>query len=292
MNFYERMLNYIFNHFGKLMPDKLLIKIRYRVIFHRNLDLKHPKTFNEKIQWLKLYDRKVIYHEMADKYKARLFVENRVGAEYLIPLLGRWDGVDEIDFEALPSKFVLKCTHDSQSIIICHDKKKLNKGETKERLNKALYTDYAKLGREWAYKGIKPSIIAEALLVDESGNDLKDYKVFCFNGKPQFIQVDYDRFTYHKRRLYTIQWQRMEAKITYYDDLERKIARPVCLDKMLELSEKLAEETYFLRVDWYVVKEQIYFGEMTFYPGCGFEPITPDSFDAEWGKMLDLPEKN
>lgn len=287
-SFYERVLNYIVNHFGHRLSDRWLIRIRYRVIFHRRLHLKHPKTFNEKIQWLKLNDRKPLYHTMADKYDARAFVAEKIGEQYLIPLLGHWDTAQEIDFSKLPEQFVLKCTHDSQSIVICHDKEKLNETEACEQLQKALSTDYSVLGREWAYKGIKPTIVAEELLVDESGNDLKDYKVFCFNGVPRFIQVDYDRFNDHKRRLYTTEWDIMPVKITYWDDPEYELKKPRLLDELLEISKKLSADVPFLRVDCYITDKQIYFGELTFYPGCGFEPITPYSYDELWGDWLSL----
>lgn len=287
-SFYERVLNYIVNHFGHRLSDQWLIRIRYRVIFHRPLHLKHPKTFNEKIQWLKLNDRKPLYHTMADKYEARAFVAEKIGGQYLIPLLGHWDTAQEIDFSKLPEQFVLKCTHDSQSIVICHDKETLNEAEACEQLQKARSTDYSVLGREWAYKGIKPTIVAEELLVDESGNDLKDYKVFCFNGVPRFIQVDYDRFNDHKRRLYTTEWDIMPVKITYWDDPEYELKKPELLDELLEISKKLSADVPFLRVDCYITDKQIYFGELTFYPGCGFEPITPYSYDELWGDWLSL----
>ena len=144
---------------------------------------------------------------------------------------------------------------------------------------------------EWAYHGIKPCIVAEELLTDESGDDLKDYKVFCFNGEPKFIQVDYDRFKGHKRRLYTTDWNLMETKITYPDDADLVMPKPIFLDELLKISKKLSKDIPFLRVDCYITEKQIYFGELTFYPGCGFEPITPDTDDALWGEWLKLPEE-
>lgn len=287
-SFYEKVLNYIVNHFGKLLPDRLLIQIRYRVIFHMHLHLKNPQTFNEKIQWLKLNDHNVLYHKMADKYEVREFVKERIGEQYLIPLLGHWETAEKIDFSTLPEQFVLKCTHDSQSIIICREKSKLNEEYVRSQLQKALDTDYSILGREWAYKGIRPTVVAEKLLVDESGYDLKDYKVFCFNGIPRFIQVDYDRFNGHKRRLYTTEWDIMPVKITYWDDPAFELKKPKFLDELLMVSKKLSADVPFLRVDCYITDKQIYFGELTFYPGCGFEPITPYSYDELWGEWLDI----
>ncbi len=291
MNLYERSLNYLFNHFGKVMPDSILLRVRYRIVFHESLHLKNPKTFNEKIQWLKLYDRNPEYHAMADKYAVRAYIGRVLGEKYLIPLLGVWQKAEDIDFKSLPDQFVLKCTHDSQSIVICHDKAKLDKEEAVRRLGEALKIDYSVLGREWAYHGIKPCIVAEELLTDESGDDLKDYKVFCFNGEPKFIQVDYDRFKGHKRRLYTTDWNLMETKITYPDDADLIMPKPIFLDELLKISKKLSKDIPFLRVDCYITENQIYFGELTFYPGCGFEPITPDTDDVLWGEWLKLPER-
>ena len=291
MNLYERSLNYLFNHFGKAMPDSVLLRVRYRTVFHEPLHSKNPKTFNEKIQWLKLYDRNPEYHAMADKYAVRAYIGRVLGEKYLIPLLGVWQKAEDIDFKSLPDQFVLKCTHDSQSIVICHDKAKLDNEEAVRRLGEALKIDYSVLGREWAYHGIKPCIVAEELLTDESGDDLKDYKVFCFNGEPKFIQVDYDRFKGHKRRLYTTDWNLMETKITYPDDADLIMPKPIFLDELLKISKKLSKDIPFLRVDCYITENQIYFGELTFYPGCGFEPITPDTDDVLWGEWLKLPER-
>ena len=291
MNLYERSLNYLFNHFGKAMSDSVLLRVRYRTVFNKPLHLKDTRTFNEKIQWLKLYDRNPEYHEMADKYAVRNYISRVLGEIYLIPLLGVWQKAEDIDFNSLPDQFVLKCTHDSQSIVICHEKAILDKEEAVRRLGEALKLDYSVLGREWAYHGIKPCIVAEELLTDESGDDLKDYKVFCFNGEPKFIQVDYDRFKGHKRRLYTTDWNLMETKITYPDDADLVMPKPIFLDELLKISKKLSKDIPFLRVDCYITEKQIYFGELTFYPGCGFEPITPDTDDALWGEWLKLPEE-
>lgn len=286
--FYEKVLNYSFNHFGKFMSDAMLLKVRYRIIFHYPLKLNRVFTFNEKLQWLKLNDRKEIYHTMADKYEARVFVEQKIGSQYLVPLLGVWEKADDINIKTLPDEFVLKCTHDSQSIIICKNKKELDYNATCQILNQGLKTNYYSLGREWAYKNIKPRIIAEKLLVDESGDDLKDYKVFCFHGEPKFIQIDYDRFKGHKRRFYSINWEKLDFKITYEDDSSIIMPKPKCLQELLEVSRVLAKGTPFLRTDWYIVENKIYFGEMTFYPGCGFEPIEPYSKDIEWGQWISI----
>lgn len=226
---------------------------------------------------------------MADKYLMRKVVSNIIGDEYLVPLIGHWNQVEDIDYNSLPKEFALKCTHDSQSAVICVDKSKLDWEGVCSNLSKALKVDYSRYGREWAYRDLSATLIAEERLVDESGNDLKDYKVFCFNGTPKFIQVDYDRFTDHKRRFFDTEWNKIEGlKITYPDDDSFVINKPFCLDKMLELSSILAQKMIFLRVDWYVTKEKLYIGELTFYPGCGFEPIEPYDYDIMWGTWMKL----
>ena len=288
LSFYEKVLNHIFNHYGSIFGDASYIKMRYRVVFGRRLNLKHPKSFYEKIQWLKLHDRKPVYHKMADKYGVREYVAGKVGEKYLVPLIGHWNSVDEIDIDALPKEFVIKCTHDSQSVRICNDKASFDFEEMKGSFSKALKIDYSAYGREWAYSGITPSVIAEKLLVDQSGVELKDYKFFCFNGEPKVIQVDYNRFTDHKRRLFSADWKELDVKITYHDDHNVVLERPEKLDEMLEICRKLSADMYFLRVDLYY-NGDIYVGELTFYPGGGFEPMEPYSADLEWGSWLKIP---
>lgn len=287
LTFYEKVLRYLVNHYERYLTDRQLIRCRFRIIFHRPIHLRKPQTFYEKIQWLKLHDRKEVYHQMADKYLMREYVSQHIGDDYLVPLVGHWTKTEDIDFKSLPEQFALKCTHDSQSAVICTDKSTLDWKRVCDELSKALLVDYSRLGREWAYHDLKPSLIAEERLVDETENDLKDYKVFCFNGEPKFIQVDYDRFVDHKRRFFDLEWNYIKGlKITYPDDLNVNISRPFCLDKMLELSAQLSENMKFLRVDWYVTKEKLYIGELTFYPGCGFEPIEPYEYDVKWGELL------
>lgn len=289
LTFYEKVLRYLVNHYERYLTDRQLIRCRFRIIFHRPIHLRKPQTFYEKIQWLKLHDRKEVYHQMADKYLMREYVSQHIGDDYLVPLVGHWEKPEDIDFDSLPKEFALKCTHDSQSAVICKDKSVLDWKKICYDLSQALSVDYSRLGREWAYHDLKPSLIAEERLVDETENDLKDYKVFCFNGEPKFIQVDYDRFVDHKRRFFDLEWNYIEGlKITYPDDLSINIPKPFCLDKMIELSAKLSKDMKFLRVDWYVTKEKLYIGELTFYPGCGFEPIEPYEYDVKWGNWIKL----
>ena len=287
---YERGLNYIYNHFGRHLSDRQLLRLRYRYTFHRPLHLDDPKAFTEKIQWLKLNDQDPRYHSMADKYLARDYVRGRIGEEYLVPLLGVYESASMIDFGSLPEEFVLKCTHDSQSIVLCHDRDSLDTEAVRSRLEQAMQTDYSVYGREWVYRGLKPRIVAEPMLRDESGSELKDYKVFCFNGEPKVIELDYDRFVQHKRKLYTTDWVQMPLRIAFPDDPNVTFEKPARLAELLDLCRKLAAGTSFLRVDCYITAERIWFGEMTFYPDNGFGVFTPDEEDYTWGAWLELPK--
>jgi hypothetical protein len=189
------------------VPDTLQIKVKYFLVFGKKLNLQHPQTFNEKIQWLKLYDRKSEYTNMVDKYEAKRYVASIIGEEYIIPTLGVWDNFDDIDFDTLPEQFVLKATHFSGGVYICKDRESFDVKKIKKDMNKILKHNFFFSGREWPYKNIKPRIIAEKYMVDESGVELKDYKIQCFNGEPKIIQVDFDRFSErHKRNFYSIDW--------------------------------------------------------------------------------------
>lgn len=255
------------------------------------LDLKNPKTYNEKIQWLKLYDRNPQYIMMADKYAVKDYVSDTIGAEYIIPTLGVWEHFDDIDFERLPEQFVLKCTHDSGSVIICKDKAIFEKSAAREKLENRLKINYFYPGREWVYKDIRPRIIAEKYMEDESGYELKDYKFFCFDGEPKLIQVDFDRFTNHHRNLYTTDWEYIDAVLLYPSNPGRNILRPERLDDMLMLSQKLSQCIPHVRIDFYNINRQIYFGEMTFYHEAGVGSFIPESFGIEVGKWLKLPKR-
>lgn len=273
----------------RILSDKTYLKLKFLALLGKKLNLKNPQTFNEKLQWLKLNDRKPEYTTMVDKYEAKRYVADIIGEEYIIPTLGVWDKFDDIDFDSLPNQFVLKCTHDSGGIVIVKDKTKFDKEEARKKINKCLKRNYYLHGREWPYKNVKPRIIAEKYMVDESGTELKDYKVFNFDGIPNIIQVDYARFSAHKRNLYDTDWKYVEAAIKYPTDKNHEIARPKALDEMLELAKKLSEGIPHLRTDFYSIDEKIYFGELTFFPESGFGSYSPEQFGVEMGKWLNLP---
>ena len=272
-----------------VVPEEWYLKRQFLKKVGYPLDLDNPKTFNEKLQWLKLHDRNPLYTKMVDKYEAKKYVADIIGEEYIIPTLGVWDHFDEIDFEQLPEQFVLKCTHDSGSIAICKDKATFDKKTAKKKLERGLrYNYYYSGGFEWPYKNVKPRIIAEKYMVDESAEQLKDYKIFNFDGMPKLIEVDYDRFTEHKCNLYTTDWTFIEAAIGYPPDPNRIIDRPKALEEMLSLAKKLSVDIKYLRTDFYSIEDKIYFGEMTFYPGSGFAKFSPDKFGLNLGDCINI----
>lgn len=271
------------------IPDKLYLKMVYKSETGKSLRLKNPKTFNEKLQWLKLYDRRSEYNVYVDKYAVRSYVADNIGEEYLIPLIAIYNDVDEIDWGVLPNQFVLKCTHGSSSNIICSDKSKLNIYDAKKKLRTWMKRNWYWFGREWVYKDVKPRIVCEKYMVDESGTELKDYKIFCFNGKPKLIQVDFNRFKNHQRNLYSIDWEYLDAKIKYPNDPTKKIPKPERLKEMLLFSEKLSANIPQVRVDFYSINSRIYFGEMTFCHGSGFEEFEPENLGEQMGSWIKIP---
>jgi len=271
------------------LSDEQYLKLIYRAETGKKLDLENPKSFNEKLQWLKLYDRNPEYVKLVDKYEVRKYIAEKIGEEYLIPLIGVYNSVDEIDWNNLPQKFVLKCTHGSGCNIICKDKSELNINLAKKKLNKWMKKNWYWFGREWPYKYIKPRIICEKYMVDESGKELKDYKIFCFNGEPKVIQVDYNRFINHKRNLYDLEWNYMPLSIKYPNDPNKIINKPQRLGEMLNIARILSKDYPHVRVDFYSINEKIYFGELTFYHGSGFEKFEPESYNYVFGSWLQLP---
>lgn len=271
------------------LQDIDFIKLLFKASMGYKLPIENPKTFNEKLQWLKLYDRKPEYTIMVDKYKVRDYIAEKIGRDYLIPLIGIWDDPDDIDFDLLPNKFVLKCNHNSGGVFICKNKNNFDIIKVKKELKKELKRDYYLSGRERPYKDVPRKIICEEYMVDESGYELKDYKIFCFSGEPKFIQMDYDRFSNHKRKFYNLNWEEVEIKLVYGRDYT-KIERPRYLDELLELSRILSNNIPFLRIDFYIINDKIYFGELTFYPESGFGEFTPKNRDRLLGDLINLPK--
>jgi hypothetical protein len=204
MGYTNILIKKIAYSFGKILPDKLYLSIRYMITFKKKINWKDPRSFNEKIQWLKMYDRKPEYVEMVDKATVKSYISKKIGEQYVIPTLGVWDSFEEIDFDILPDKFVFKCTHDSGGVILCKDKSKFDIAAAGNKLSKCLKHNTYYGGREWVYKDIKPRIIAEKLLEDLEGENVLDYKFFCFNGHVKYFKIDFDRFNDHRANYYDL----------------------------------------------------------------------------------------
>lgn len=286
------LLTHIMRHWPfRCVTDEFYLKIFFKAYQGKKLNIDKPITFNEKLQWLKLYDRNPQYTMLSDKYCVREYIKKTIGEEYLIPLLGVWDNAKDIDFTTLPNEFVLKCNHDSGSVIICHNKEKLNIDKTITTLNKSLHKQYFWKSREYNYKNIKPRILAEKLMVDLESNELRDYKYFCFNGEPIFVQVDIGRFSNHIRNFYDMEWNFIQVSYGCRNDENVIIKKPKQHDQMIYLAKILSKGRPHVRVDFYVVNEKVFFGELTFHHGGGAMIVEPKEYDYIWGEYLKLPLK-
>ena len=280
---YRKMLNWL--------PDKAFLKAAFRARFGRKLNLNKPETFNEKMQWMKLYNRKPEYTMMVDKYLVRNYVREKIGEKYLIPLLGVWDDSDKIDFDKLPMQFVLKCNHNSGlGMCICKNKNNLDINQVKNELRKGMEQDYYLTGREWPYKNVPRRIIAEKYMVDESGYELKDYKYYCFDGKVKIVMINSDRMSSEKTKAnyFDENYQQLDF-VWGYDHAKIPPAKPEKFEEMKCLKKKLSEGIPHVRIDFYQTPNGIFFGEMTFFDGCGFDPIEPIEWDYKIGSWIKLP---
>lgn len=266
----------------------------YRLLFHMRmgykLDFGNPQTFNEKLQWLKLNDRKPIYSTMVDKCEAKKYVAERIGEKYIIPTIGVWNSIEEIDYDNLPNQFVLKTTHDSGGVVICKDKKTFDFPSAKERLGKNLRRNYFWTGREWPYKNVKPRIMAEEYLAFLGDSELVEYKVFCFNGEPKLILVCQGEGHGAGRTndFYDLEFNHIPVTVTN-PNAKEKCKKPKEYAELLALSKVLAKDTYQLRVDFYVMNHKIFFGELTFFHDSGYCNFNPKEWDRRFGEMLELP---
>lgn len=279
---------------AKFLSDKNYLNIHYRASFKKNIDWNNPSSFNEKLQWLKVYDRKDIYSKLVDKYEVRNIIKSKIGEDYLIPLLGVWESFDEINFDNLPNQFVLKCTHDSGSVIICKDKTKFDRERAKKKINEWMSINYYWKKREWPYINIKPRIIAEELMLDESSQELKDYKFFTFNGEPRFLYIASDRNKENedvKFDYFDIDFQRINVRQSAHENSNYIFSKPEKFEEMIEISKILSKGIPQVRMDFYVVNGKIYFGEYTFFHHSGLVPFIPESFDYVLGDLIKL-EKN
>ena len=273
------------------VDDETFLKMAYKRKFGKELDLNNPVTFNEKLQWLKLNDRKPEYTEMVDKFMAKKYVASIIGQEHIIPTLGVWSRFDDIDFDKLPTQFVLKCTHDSGGLVVCKDKSNLNKKAAKKKIEKSMKTNYYKGGREWPYKNVKPQIIAEEYMEDISGNGLTDYKFYCFNGTMKFVMINSDRNSDKPTKADYFDRDFNWLDFTWgYSHAEIRPEKPEKYEEMVFLAEKLSKGLPHIRVDFYECNGKVYFGELTFYDGSGFDAIEPIEWEYKIGKMIKISQ--
>ena len=271
------------------LSDKAFSTIQFLLHQGRFPNLKAPKSFNEKIQWLKLNYRDPLIQKCANKLLAREYVKNCCGMEILVPLVGCYESVQEINFANLPQRFVCKASHGSGWNIVATDKDKLNWALESQKLKKWMAADFSAIGREWAYKDSPRKILIEQFLDGPDGQSPYDYKIFCFNGNPGFVQVDTDRFSGHRRAFYDLNWQQLPFGLEYPIE-SRVLPRPMGLDKMIEIAKKLSNQFPFVRCDLYDCNGKVYFGELTFYPGKGTERFNPHKADNDVGAMLSLSD--
>ena len=282
-----------FISFKPWMSDEKFLKQKYKKIFGKELNLLNPQTFNEKLQWLKLYNRNLEYTKMVDKYEAKKYVASIIGEEYIIPTLGVWDRFEEINFDSLPNQFVLKTTHDSGGVVICKDKKKFDYKAAKKKLRSSLKRNYYLMWREYPYKDVKPRILAEEYMEDEITKDLRDYKFFCFNGNVKALFIATER-----------QNKNEETKFDFFDEDFTHLdirnghpnanilpSKPVCFEQMKNLASLLSKGIPQIRVDFYEINGKVYFGELTFFHWSGFTPFEPECYDKIFGEWIKLPQK-
>lgn len=283
---YNRYLSAIVD---RVIPDFFIIQ--------RYVNIVHPRTWDEKVNWLKIFDRKPLYHKMVDKCEVKPIIAEitkDISWGGVIPTIGVFNKFEEIDFNSLPNEFVIKCTHDSESIIICKDKKSFDISAAREKINRHLKIDYSRYWNvvEWVYRGVKPRIIIEPFMKDRSNDELVDYKFYCFNGEPKYIFYAFDRFSDVKANMYDLDWNLMPFN-HIYQRKEINISRPPCIDEMAKIARRIAKyvNSPFLRVDFYFINGEIYFGEVTFYPNGGFGKFDPEEWNLKLGELIDLKKK-
>lgn len=298
MNIYKKIIpkkvRFALLRFFKFIPDEPMIKLQYFIKLHRRLNLTNPKRYTEKVQWYKLFYRNELMPICVDKFSVRQYIDSKGLSDILVKLYGVYSQPEEIDFNSLPDKFILKTTNGSGTNIICRKKSELNKNDIIEKVHTFLAQSKASAGREWAYAKGKPKIIIEELLEDpnNTNNNVSDYKILCFNGNPEYIVLDVDRYTNHKRNIYDIHWNNLHITAEYPLIDKQSIKKPDNLNLMLSIAQKLSKDFPAVRVDLYNINGKIYFGELTFFPWSGYVQFYPDSFDFELGAKFILPERN
>lgn len=279
---------------GKIpFPDKAFQKWDYKIHTGRKLNLRHPVTYQEKLQWLKYYYRNPEFTKLVDKYEVRNYVREKIGEEYLVPLYGVYNKWDEIDFSALPDEFVIKCTHDSGSVVICRDKNTFDYKSAKKKIEAGLARNQFYLSREWPYKNVKPRIIIEKLLYGDENKGIVDYKFFTFNGKVKFVLVCSNRFKVGgmKVSFYDLNWQKLAISQTGETNETELIKKPKKFDEMIKVAQRLGKGLLHIRVDFIIDADNFYFTELTFFDSGGRKPFVPDSYEYKFGDWIILPPK-
>ena len=285
-------MNPVLESITHLIPDKLYLKLKFRQRTGKRLNLREPRTFNEKLQWLKFNYRFPLQSIVSDKLLVRDYVKEKIGEEYLIPLLGSWEKYEDIDFSLLPNQFVLKCNHDSGGLVVCTDKNKLDHTKAKDKIEKSLKSNFFYIGREYQYRNIKPMILCEKFISDD-GKVPMDYKIYCFNGVPDVILVCKDRFSKNSHKAsylyYDQEWNFIP--LNKGDDKlpDPEIPKPKNFEKMLEIAKDLSTDFVFARIDLYNIDGQIYFGEITLSPNSGFDADITYETDLMFGRKLKIP---
>ncbi|MGX1929505.1 ATP-grasp fold amidoligase family protein [Flagellimonas sp. 2504JD4-2] len=276
----------------KFLPAPFYMKIYYEYYTGKKLDLENPIEFNEKIQWLKVYYRPVILNQLVDKYAVRPYVENKIGSEHLNKLIAVYYKSKDVNFDELPDRFVIKAAHGYNFNLIANNKEDVNRLKAKYLFRKWLSRNqYYRGGLEWAYKDVRPKLIVEKYLEEIGSEGISDYKFYCFNGKPEFLQVDVDRGASHKKYYYNPKWEKLPFTRKGFELITDNLTKPKNFDKMLQICEKLAGPFPFVRVDLYNLEGKILFGEMTFYPGDGRQEFVPDKYNKIIGDLMVLPKK-
>ena len=292
----KKLRRFFLRHLRKMrfLPPKLYVKIHYEYFSGKTLDLDNPTDFNAKIEWYKVFFRPKLLNVLVDKYAVRAYVEDKIGAQYLNELYAVYDRPEDIDFDSLPNKFIIKANHTNGHNIIVHDKEKLDKDKVVKRFKKWLNKNqYYRRGQEWAYKDVAPKIVIERFLKEDDKNTLVDYKFYCFDGVPKFIDVHLDREEDHKQGCFDLEFNLLPfGKSKSYKSISNGLEKPENLKEMVLLSKKLSEDLPFVRVDFYSVNGKSVFGEMTFYPSDARKQFYPEQYNKIIGDYFKLPKLN
>ena len=273
----------------KMIPDSIYLMYSFKKQMKYSLNLRKPKTFDEKLQWLKLYNRNPLYATLVDKYAVKKWVADKIGEQYIIPTLGVWNKFDDIDFDKLPNQFVLKCTHDSGGLIIVRNKSEFDVVSARQKLTKCLKRNFYWQSREWPYKNVSPRIIAEPYMEDTTYRELRDYKFYTFNGKPKFLLIAKGRQCNQKTFDYfDMDFNHIDLQDEGVPNSLNAPEKPICFEEMKNMSKILSEGIPHVRVDFYEINGKVYFGEMTFFDAGGFMKAKPISWEIEWGNLIDL----